>query len=201
MGLNQLCTALYNIRSLRALRALTSSWRPFGPLDFVLRALWPLKPVRRARLSSCGKFFTDQPTMDKLILGVGRPFVHVIQEMDLLHTNQQNIQNKYHVASDWSYIYTYEINCQQISVYPLRCPVPRNISQKSTCIRWNTMKYLDQIIKSRNSIQMECGSAESELANRFQSCLKNNNKNYEHRKKGVWRWRVKFKNNCRKFCN
>ena len=36
-------------RSLGALRAPTSSWRPFGPLDFVLRAL---RPVRRARLRS-----------------------------------------------------------------------------------------------------------------------------------------------------
>ena len=31
-------------RSLGALRAPTSSWRPFGPLDFVLRALWALRP-------------------------------------------------------------------------------------------------------------------------------------------------------------
>ena len=41
-----------NTRSLGALRAPTSSWRPFGPLDFVLRALWPLRPVRWARLRS-----------------------------------------------------------------------------------------------------------------------------------------------------
>ena len=34
--------------SLGALRALTSSWRPFGPLNFVL---WALRPVCRARLS------------------------------------------------------------------------------------------------------------------------------------------------------
>ena len=39
-------------RSLGALRAPTSSWRPFGPLDFVLRALRALRPVRRARLRS-----------------------------------------------------------------------------------------------------------------------------------------------------
>ena len=31
-------------RSLGALRAPTSSWRPFGPLDFVLRALRALSP-------------------------------------------------------------------------------------------------------------------------------------------------------------
>ena len=31
-------------RSLGALRAPTSSWRPFGPLDFVLRALRALRP-------------------------------------------------------------------------------------------------------------------------------------------------------------
>ena len=39
-------------RSLGALRALTSSWRPFGPFDFVLRALRALRPVRWARLRS-----------------------------------------------------------------------------------------------------------------------------------------------------
>ena len=32
-------------RSVGALRNPTSSWRPFGPLDFVLRALRPLRPV------------------------------------------------------------------------------------------------------------------------------------------------------------
>ena len=31
-------------RSLGALRAPTSRWRPFGPLDFVLRALRALRP-------------------------------------------------------------------------------------------------------------------------------------------------------------
>ena len=31
-------------RSLGALRAPTSSWTPFGPLDFVLRALRALRP-------------------------------------------------------------------------------------------------------------------------------------------------------------
>ena len=31
-------------RSLRALRAPASSWRPFGPLDFVLHALRALRP-------------------------------------------------------------------------------------------------------------------------------------------------------------
>ena len=35
---------LYNTRSLGALWAPTSSWRPFGPLDFVLRALRALRP-------------------------------------------------------------------------------------------------------------------------------------------------------------
>ena len=33
-----------NTRSLGALRAPTSSWRPFGTLDFVLRALRPRDP-------------------------------------------------------------------------------------------------------------------------------------------------------------
>ena len=48
-------------RSLGALRAPTSSWSPFGPLDFVLRALLALRRVRRARLRSgpvkIGNFF------------------------------------------------------------------------------------------------------------------------------------------------
>ena len=35
---------IYITRSLGALRAPTSSWRPFGPLDFVLRALRALRP-------------------------------------------------------------------------------------------------------------------------------------------------------------
>ena len=35
---------LFNTRSLGALRAPTSSWRPFGPLDFVLRALRAIRP-------------------------------------------------------------------------------------------------------------------------------------------------------------
>ena len=39
-------------RSLGALPAPTSSCRPFGPLDFVLRALRALRTVRRARLWS-----------------------------------------------------------------------------------------------------------------------------------------------------
>ena len=41
-----------NTRRLGALRAPTSSWRPFRPLDFVLRAPRALSPVRRARLRS-----------------------------------------------------------------------------------------------------------------------------------------------------
>ena len=36
--------AYYATRCLGALRAPTSSWRPFGPLDFVLRALRALRP-------------------------------------------------------------------------------------------------------------------------------------------------------------
>ena len=35
---------IYTTRSLGALRAPTSSWRPFGPLDFILRALRALRP-------------------------------------------------------------------------------------------------------------------------------------------------------------
>ena len=39
-------------RSLGAPSGPTSSWRPFGPLDFVLRCLRVFRPVRRARLRS-----------------------------------------------------------------------------------------------------------------------------------------------------
>ena len=35
---------IYKTRSLGALRPPTSTWRPFGPLDFVLRALRALRP-------------------------------------------------------------------------------------------------------------------------------------------------------------
>ena len=38
-----ICT-IYITRSLGALRAPTSSWRPCGPLDFVLHALRALRP-------------------------------------------------------------------------------------------------------------------------------------------------------------
>ena len=41
---------LYQTRSLGALRAPTSSWRPFGPLDFALRALRPSDPRKKFRL-------------------------------------------------------------------------------------------------------------------------------------------------------
>ena len=37
---------LYDTRSLEAFRAPTSSWRPLGPRDFVLRALRPCDPHR-----------------------------------------------------------------------------------------------------------------------------------------------------------
>ena len=59
-------------RSLGALRAPTSSWSPFGPLDFVLRALWALRPCdpRKDEILSP----TDEPTSEltnTAILGVG----------------------------------------------------------------------------------------------------------------------------------
>ena len=38
------CQLIWTTRSLGALWAPTSSWRPFGPPDFVLRALWALRP-------------------------------------------------------------------------------------------------------------------------------------------------------------
>ena len=41
---------IFTTRSLGALRAPTSSLRPFGPLDFVLRAHRALRPVRHACL-------------------------------------------------------------------------------------------------------------------------------------------------------
>ena len=56
-------------RSLGALRAPTSSWGPFGPLDFVLRALRALRPVRWARLRSGPPFLTIFDHLDHF-----RPF-------------------------------------------------------------------------------------------------------------------------------
>ena len=41
----------FKTRSVGALWAPTSSWRSFGPLDFVLRALRALRTVLRARLT------------------------------------------------------------------------------------------------------------------------------------------------------
>ena len=49
---------MYSTRSLGALQAPTSSWRPFGPLDFVLPALWALRPVCQACLRSGPPFLT-----------------------------------------------------------------------------------------------------------------------------------------------
>ena len=49
---------MYYQKSKRPLRGPTSSWRPFGPLHFVLRALLALRPVRRARLRSGSPFLT-----------------------------------------------------------------------------------------------------------------------------------------------
>ena len=43
-------------RSLWARWVPTSSWRPFGPLHFVLHALRALRPVGRARLRSGQQF-------------------------------------------------------------------------------------------------------------------------------------------------
>ena len=37
-------TLTRSLRGLGALRAPTSSWRPFGSFDFILRALWALRP-------------------------------------------------------------------------------------------------------------------------------------------------------------
>ena len=52
-------------RSLAALGAPTSSWRPFEPLDFILRALRALRPVRRARLMSGSPFFYHFTILDQ----------------------------------------------------------------------------------------------------------------------------------------
>ena len=51
------------------LRGPTSSWRPFGPLDFVLRALRALRPVCWARLRSGPPFQTISDHLDHF-----RPF-------------------------------------------------------------------------------------------------------------------------------
>ena len=65
----RLSSILYSTRSLGALRAPTSSWRPFGPLDFVLRALRALRPVRWACLRSGPPFLTIFDHLDHF-----RPF-------------------------------------------------------------------------------------------------------------------------------
>ena len=60
-----------NTRSLGAPRAPTSSWRSFGPPDFVLRALWALRPYE-PRVGDCigckPSFFVTQRQLR--ILGV-----------------------------------------------------------------------------------------------------------------------------------
>ena len=56
LGSSLTSNILYDTRSLGALRAPTSSWRPFGPLDFILRALRALRPVRLPALP-CIPFF------------------------------------------------------------------------------------------------------------------------------------------------
>merc|ERR1712020_786090 len=52
---------LYNYRSLGALRAPTSSWGPFGPLDFVLRALRALRPCDPRSFSQEGRHEGELP--------------------------------------------------------------------------------------------------------------------------------------------
>ena len=63
---------IFETRSLGALRAPTSSWRSFGPLDFVLCALRTLRPVRRARLKSgtvkIGHFFENKAFFEDILL-------------------------------------------------------------------------------------------------------------------------------------
>ena len=69
---------LHITRSLGALRAPTSSWRPFGPLDFVLRSLWVLRPcgVNQAPM---GEHLTHNEsrylclTMEIQVLGISGP--------------------------------------------------------------------------------------------------------------------------------
>ena len=58
-----------------ALRAPTSSWMPFGPLDIVICALRALRPVRRARLRS-GHFLVNVFSSSKL--GIFLKIVHFI---------------------------------------------------------------------------------------------------------------------------
>ena len=58
-------------RSLGALRAPTFSWRPFGPLDLVLRALWALRQFdpRRFVHDVCilGECFSDEYIHDAYV--------------------------------------------------------------------------------------------------------------------------------------
>ena len=53
--------AIYRTRSLGALRAPTSSWGPFGPLDFVLRALRALRPCDPRSFSQEGRHEGELP--------------------------------------------------------------------------------------------------------------------------------------------
>ena len=52
---------IFDTRSLGALRAPTSSWGPFGPLDFVLRALRALRPCDKHRTPRHKKYGSALP--------------------------------------------------------------------------------------------------------------------------------------------
>ena len=69
---------LYTIRSEGARWAPTSSWRPIGPLDFVLRTLHStraLRPVRRAFLLLQWKSIIKNVTYFSIGGGGGEKFV------------------------------------------------------------------------------------------------------------------------------
>ena len=62
-------------RSQGALRAQTSTWRPFGPLNFVLRALWVLR--------QCDPRRKDQ-TIQEILKSGGQKYCHTKEEQEEL---------------------------------------------------------------------------------------------------------------------
>ena len=95
-----ICQPIYYTRSLGALRAPTSSWRPFGPLDFVLRALRALRPCD----PRVGDWIVCQPLDSVLAVGqcVSRWIVcqsgfFVTQESGITYSRSQDML--YHISN------------------------------------------------------------------------------------------------------
>ena len=74
-----LMSIIIRTRSLGALRAPTSSWRPFGPLNFVLRALWALRPCGGGDVAVVGR---DGCACGLLVVGLMMVMVYLHIEDD-----------------------------------------------------------------------------------------------------------------------